>query len=174
MDHPRPLRLATFLFWLCIAASSLAHSRPTERSSTTASPGQLQPRGKGRTLGGRPHHLQARETVARPARAQIAPDAGLKARRQEPSRDDLRHARRLRPHGDDTTVPVMAAGKTDTGRCWVYVRDDKPFGGAGPPASMFYYSRFSSCLPRGTRALQIAVGAEARPRALPPRPPASS
>jgi transposase len=46
-----------------------------------------------------------------------------------------------RLHGDDTTVPVLAEGKTDTGRCWVYVRDDKPFGGAGPPAAMFYYSR---------------------------------
>ena len=46
-----------------------------------------------------------------------------------------------RLHGDDTTVPVLAKGKTDTGRCWVYVRDDKPFGGAGPPAAMFYYSR---------------------------------
>ena len=46
-----------------------------------------------------------------------------------------------RLHGDDTTVPVFAKGKTDTGRCWIYVRDDKPFGGAGPPAAMFYYSR---------------------------------
>ena len=46
-----------------------------------------------------------------------------------------------RLHADDTTVPVLAKGKTDTGRCWVYVRDDKPFGGAGPPAAMFYYSR---------------------------------
>ena len=46
-----------------------------------------------------------------------------------------------RLHGDDTTVPVLAAGKTDTGRCWIYVRDDKPFGGAGPPAAIFYYSR---------------------------------
>src|SRR5471030_1350306 len=35
-----------------------------------------------------------------------------------------------RLHGDDTTVPVLAEGKTDTGRCWIYVRDDKPFGGA--------------------------------------------
>ena len=34
-----------------------------------------------------------------------------------------------RLHGVDTTVPVLAKGKTDTGRCWVYVRDDKPFGG---------------------------------------------
>jgi transposase len=46
-----------------------------------------------------------------------------------------------RLHGDDTTVPVLAEGKTDTGRCWIYVRDDAPFGGAGPPAAMFYYSR---------------------------------
>jgi hypothetical protein len=46
-----------------------------------------------------------------------------------------------RLHGDDTTVPVLAKGKTDTGRCWVYVRDDRPFGGQGPPAAMFYYSR---------------------------------
>jgi transposase len=46
-----------------------------------------------------------------------------------------------RLHGDDTTVPVLAEGKTDTGRCWVYVRDDNPFGGTGPPAAMFYYSR---------------------------------
>jgi transposase len=46
-----------------------------------------------------------------------------------------------RLHGDDTTVPVLAKGKTDTGRCWVYVRDDHPFGGTVPPAAMFYYSR---------------------------------
>jgi hypothetical protein len=46
-----------------------------------------------------------------------------------------------RLHGDDTTVPVLAKGKTDTGRCWVYVRDDIPFGGRAPPAAMFYYSR---------------------------------
>jgi transposase len=61
--------------------------------------------------------------------------------------DPLRHlieahvmaAERL--HADDTTVPVLAEGKTDIGRCWIYLRDDKPFGGAGPPAAIFYYSR---------------------------------
>jgi transposase len=36
-----------------------------------------------------------------------------------------------RLHGDDTPVPVLAKGKTDKGRLWVYVRDDRPF--AGPP-----------------------------------------
>jgi transposase len=44
-------------------------------------------------------------------------------------------------HGDDTTVPVLARGKTSTGRIWVYVRDDKPFGGPAPPGAVFYYSR---------------------------------
>jgi transposase len=46
-----------------------------------------------------------------------------------------------RLHGDDTTVPVLARGKTVTGRVWTYVRDDRPFGGQAPPAAMFHYSR---------------------------------
>ena len=46
-----------------------------------------------------------------------------------------------RLHGDDTTVPVLAQGKTITGRVWTYVRDDRPFGGQAPPAAMFRYSR---------------------------------
>jgi len=46
-----------------------------------------------------------------------------------------------RIHGDDTTVPVLAKGKTVTGRLWTYVRDDRPFGGLAPPAAMFFYSR---------------------------------
>src|SRR5476651_2499913 len=46
-----------------------------------------------------------------------------------------------RLHADDTTVPVLAEGKTDTGRCWIYPRDDSPFGGTDPPAAIFYYSR---------------------------------
>ena len=43
-----------------------------------------------------------------------------------------------RLHGDDTRVPVLAKGKTDTGRIWVYVRDDKPFGGPAPPGAVSY------------------------------------
>jgi transposase len=46
-----------------------------------------------------------------------------------------------RLHGDDTTVPVLARGKTDTARLWVYVRDDRPFAGTDPPAALFHYSR---------------------------------
>nr|WP_234893907.1 IS66 family transposase [Sinorhizobium medicae] len=48
-------------------------------------------------------------------------------------------AKRL--HGDDTTVPILAKGKTDTGRIWTYVRDDRPFGGQSPPAALYYASR---------------------------------
>jgi len=46
-----------------------------------------------------------------------------------------------RIHGDDTTVPVLASPKTVTGRLWVYVRDDRPFGGDVAPAAIFAYSR---------------------------------
>jgi hypothetical protein len=45
-----------------------------------------------------------------------------------------------RLHGDDTTVPVLAKGKTGTGRVWSYVRDDRPFAGPAPPAALFFYS----------------------------------
>jgi hypothetical protein len=46
-----------------------------------------------------------------------------------------------RVHGDETPVPVLAKGQTTTGRVWVYVRDDRPFGGRAPPAAVFFYSR---------------------------------
>src|ERR1700723_2900760 len=46
-----------------------------------------------------------------------------------------------RLHGDDTTVPILAKGKTETGRVWTYVRNDRPFGGNDPPAALFYASR---------------------------------
>jgi transposase len=45
-----------------------------------------------------------------------------------------------RIHADDTPVPVLAKGKTRTRRLWTYARDDRPFGGAGPPAAVFVYS----------------------------------
>ena len=46
-----------------------------------------------------------------------------------------------RLHGDDTTVPLLARGKTATARLWVYVRDDRPFAGGAPPAALFRFSR---------------------------------
>jgi transposase len=45
-----------------------------------------------------------------------------------------------RLHGDDTTIPILARGKTETGRIWTYVRDDRPFGGNAPPAALYYAS----------------------------------
>ena len=42
-----------------------------------------------------------------------------------------------RLHGDDTTVPILAKGKTVTGHIWTYVRDDRPFGGRAPPAARY-------------------------------------
>lgn len=46
-----------------------------------------------------------------------------------------------RLHGDDTTVPLLAKGGTQTARLWTYVRDDRPFGGGSPPAALFHFSR---------------------------------
>jgi transposase len=46
-----------------------------------------------------------------------------------------------RLHGDDTTVPILAKGKTVTGHIWTYVRDDRPFGGTAPPTALYYASR---------------------------------
>jgi transposase len=45
-----------------------------------------------------------------------------------------------RLHVDDATVRVLAKMKTRTGRLWVYVRDDRPLGGQGPPAALYDYS----------------------------------
>jgi transposase len=45
-------------------------------------------------------------------------------------------------HGDDTPIRVLGGAKNSakTGRLWVYVRDDRPSGGAAPPAVWFQYS----------------------------------
>ena len=46
-----------------------------------------------------------------------------------------------RLHTDDAPVPVLTKDKTVTARSWVYVRDDQPFAGLDPPATLFRYSR---------------------------------
>jgi len=45
-------------------------------------------------------------------------------------------------HADDTPVDVLApgAGKTKTGRLWVYVRDDRPAASEEPPAAFYRYT----------------------------------
>jgi len=46
-------------------------------------------------------------------------------------------------HGDDTPVPVLAAGlgKTRTGRLWTDIRDGPPHGSSQPPAAVFFHSQ---------------------------------
>ena len=56
----------------------------------------------------------------------------------EAIRDHVFAAERI--HADDTTVPVLDTGRTRTGRLWTYVRDDRPFAGADPPAAAYFYS----------------------------------
>jgi transposase len=45
-------------------------------------------------------------------------------------------------HADDTPVPVLApgTGKTKTGRLWVAVRDERPWGSGVPPAVFYRYA----------------------------------
>ena len=45
-------------------------------------------------------------------------------------------------HVDDTPVPVLApgTGRTKTGRLWVYLRDERPFGGRAAAAVVYRYS----------------------------------
>lgn len=50
----------------------------------------------------------------------------------------VRGAERL--HLDDTPVPVLAKGKTRTGRLWTVVRDNRPCGRPEPPAAADFYS----------------------------------
>lgn len=43
---------------------------------------------------------------------------------------------------DDTPIPVLdpGRGRTKTGRLWVYARDDRPWAGVDPPATVYFYS----------------------------------
>ena len=59
---------------------------------------------------------------------------------------DVLSAERLH---DDTMVPVLAKRKIDTGRIWVYVRNEKPFGGMAP---------------RGVCSITRAIGPASIPR----------
>ena len=54
-----------------------------------------------------------------------------------------RHAREgTTLHADDTPVPVLdpGRGKTKTGRLWVLVRDERPWGSTSPPAAWYRYA----------------------------------
>jgi transposase len=62
-------------------------------------------------------------------------------------RADVMHSDRL--HADDTPIRVLDPAVRQTrgkakavkeGRLWVYVRDDRPWGGTDPPAAAYYFS----------------------------------
>ena len=74
-----------------------------------------------------------------------------------------------RLHGDDTTVPVLAKSKTVTGRLWVYVRDDRPFG-QGKAARR----RRSSAIPAIAAASILSFTSPAMPGSCRPMPTAAS
>ena len=94
-----------------------------------------------------PLHRQA-EIYARDdidlSRSTLADMVGQTARLVRPLVDALaKHVMAGdRVHADDTVVPVLAPGlgRTRTARLWTYVRDDRPFGGADPPAALYRYS----------------------------------
>jgi transposase len=63
--------------------------------------------------------------------------AGLRGARRDRQGMEAHFFAAERLHGDDTTVPVLAMGKSDTGRCATIGRSvARP-----PPAAIFYYSR---------------------------------
>lgn len=94
-----------------------------------------------------PLHRQA-EIYAREgvdlSRSTLADMVGQTARLLRPLVDALgRHVMAgERVHADDTVVPVLepGLGRTRTARLWTYVRDDRPFAGADPPAVFYRYS----------------------------------
>lgn len=79
---------------------------------------------------------------------------------------------------DETTLPVLAPGRgrTRTGYLWTYLRDDRPYGGAGPPIVVYRFedSRAAGCVERhlaGWRGvLQCDGYAAYRRLAAPDRP----
>lgn len=87
--------------------------------------------------------IYAREDIDLP-RSTLADMVGQSARLMRPLIDALaRHVMAgARVHADDTVVPVLepGLGRTRTARLWTYVRDDRPFGGADPPAALYRYS----------------------------------
>ena len=61
-----------------------------------------------------------------------------------PLRDHLLAGLKRSPRlfADETTAPVLdpGRGRTKTGQLWAYARDDRPWGGADPPAVAYLYA----------------------------------
>jgi hypothetical protein len=54
---------------------------------------------------------------------------------------DIRESAKI--FADETRAPVLdpGRGRTKTGQIWAYARDDRPWGGADPPAVAYVYAR---------------------------------
>ena len=66
-----------------------------------------------------------------------------------------------RVFADETTLPTLApgSGKVKTAYLWAYARDDRPFGGSGPPmiAYRFEDNRASDCVKRHLHGYFIPI-----------------
>lgn len=91
----------------------------------------------------RQSEIYARDGVDLP-RGLLAGWVGKGASLMEPMADHIRrHALAgTRLHADDTPMPMLAPGRgrTQTARCWAYLRDDRPFGGTDPPAVFYEFT----------------------------------
>ncbi len=91
----------------------------------------------------RQSQIFARDGVAL-ERSTLAGWVGQSTALLEPLADAIgRHVRAGQAiFADDTPVGVQSPGngKTKTGRVWVYARDERPWGGAAPPAAWYRYS----------------------------------
>lgn len=77
-------------------------------------------------------------------RSTLADWTGRAAWYLAPLRDHLLTVLKKGPRlfADETTAPVLDPGRrrTKTGQIWAYARDDRPWGGADPPAVAFIYA----------------------------------
>jgi transposase len=91
----------------------------------------------------RQSQMYARQGIALD-RSTLADWVGRAAWWLTPLRDhllaDLKRSPRL--FADETTAPVLdpGRGRTKTGQLWAYARDDRPWGGADPPAVAYVYA----------------------------------
>jgi len=76
-----------------------------------------------------------------------------------------------RIHADDTTVPVLASGRTRTGRLWTYVRDDRPWAGPAPPRPSSSTRPIAAASTR--RAIWRAMPGSCRPTPMPGSTPST-
>ena len=75
-------------------------------------------------------------------RSTLADCVGKMAALLEPLADTIGRHVKAGPaiFADDTPIKMQAKGKCATARVWTYVRDERPWGGTGPPAAWYRFS----------------------------------